>query len=375
MNKQIELNLIISIIALSWTIVGLLIIKKNQIEAQPKKRYPISLLIVYSLSFVLEIVKYFSRNPASTEIVHTITISFLYGPLLYFFYKEILNQPIKSKKIITLHILPFFIALLFDFLLHFRYVTEDNLFFIILSPLSILIYGIIILQKIINYNKFIDTQFSSHETEITLSWLKALAIGYIILFGLSFSTLFLLRPNFIPIPKEITAILSAQLITNIPLVFFILTFVINYPNQQIIKFDEQVPKEIDKTIKDKHKCSDKALLEQVNVLKNHMKEKKLYLDCDLTLDKLSQEINISRHKISYVITEGMNSNFYTFINEYRIKEFINLVKEGKNKDMSILGLAFECGFKGSSSFYNAMKKEKQMTPKQLISKIENGIDC
>ena len=369
MEKKIDFNLIISLIALSWTIIGLLIIKKKEVEDHPKRRYSISLLIVYSLSFFNGIFDYFSLSHSSLSIINTRTISFLYGPLLYLFYKEILNQTIKEKKIVFYHLIPFIIALVCDFLVYFK-ITEDLLILNILSPISILLYGIILLFKIKEYNKEIDTQFSSHETEITLSWLKALAIGYIILFGLSFSTLFLLRPDFLNIPKKITVILTAQLITNIPLAFFILDFVINIGNQKIIKYDKQVSKEI-------HKCEDKKplylsseIIDQLKYLKNYMSEKKPYLDCDLTLDKLSQETNISRHKISYLITEGMNSNFYTFINHYRIEEFIELVSKGKNKNMSILGLAFECGFKGSSSFYNAMKKEKQMTPKQLISKIQ-----
>lgn len=373
-EKELDLNMILSLISLAWALMGVIFINKEYNSQSPKKRYSFSILFVYSITFIIKILSFYLHiENQILEIILYNTI-FLYGPLLYLFSKEILNSPITNWKKTILHFTPFIFIVLYNLIHIFinnTFVGLKDFFIVWGGTISILTYGIIILKEVIKYNKFIDSQFSSHETNITLSWLKVLSIGYISLFALAFTLLFLLKPNLLHIPREIIHFFPAEFIINIPVSFFIFDFVLHCPNQKIIKIDTTIL-----PTKDENKTSsslkDKELIEEVNQLEIFMNKNKPYLDSNISLDKLSLNIGISRHKLSHIITDGCESTFYRYINKYRLDEFEKLILKGKYNDYSILGLAYECGFKGSSSFYNALKKEKNLTPKQYINIIESN---
>ena len=61
-----------------------------------------------------------------------------------------------------------------------------------------------------------------------------------------------------------------------------------------------------------------------------MQEKKLYLDCDLTLRELAEEAGLSYHQTSQVINGQMNQRFFSFVNNYRIalaKELLAVIAD------------------------------------------------
>ena len=372
LEQELDLNMILSLISLAWALMGFIFINKEYNSKSPKKRYSFSILFVYSLTFIIKILSFYFNIENTIIGIILYNSIFLFGPLLYLYYKELLNSHINNWKIVLFHFIPFLLTVIYNIIHNSFNNSTLGLKDVIIvwgGTLSILTYGIIIFKDIKKYNKFIDNQFSNHESNITLSWLKILSIGYISLFTFSFLILFLLRPNFLNFPREITHYFPPEFIMNIPLSFFIFDFVLNCPNQKIINIDLTLPIKNESPIKN-NKIINSEILQEVKNLDNYMEEKKPYLDSNLSLDKLSNNIGISRHKLSLIITNGCNSTFYNYINKYRIDEFEDLINKGKYKNFSILGLAYECGFKGSSSFYNALKKQKNLTPKQFISQIE-----
>ncbi|MEM6966677.1 MAG: AraC family transcriptional regulator [Bacteroidota bacterium] len=97
-------------------------------------------------------------------------------------------------------------------------------------------------------------------------------------------------------------------------------------------------------------------------LKKCMLEKKPYTDPELSLSKLAQRIETTDKKLSILLNQNMETNFYDYLNTFRINDFKAAVKSGKLNNLSITGLAAQCGFKSKSSFYRAFKKETGMTP-------------
>jgi AraC-like DNA-binding protein len=97
-----------------------------------------------------------------------------------------------------------------------------------------------------------------------------------------------------------------------------------------------------------------------------MENEKPYLDCDLTIYDLSEELDISRHYLTQIINEKINKNFYDFINEYRLNESIRLMTEEKSGKYTILQIAFDAGFKSKSSFNSIFKRLTQYTPTQYM---------
>ncbi|TMP38456.1 helix-turn-helix domain-containing protein [Pseudoalteromonas rubra] len=90
-----------------------------------------------------------------------------------------------------------------------------------------------------------------------------------------------------------------------------------------------------------------------------MQDDKLYLDADLTLQKLSDASGVSANYLSQVLNETLKMNFFDFVNHWRIEVAKARLLAGKD---SVLHIALEVGFNARSSFYKAFKKETGLTP-------------
>ncbi|MBC8756215.1 helix-turn-helix transcriptional regulator [Kordia sp. YSTF-M3] len=103
-----------------------------------------------------------------------------------------------------------------------------------------------------------------------------------------------------------------------------------------------------------------------------MEADKLFLDNSLTLDVLSDELNLSRHHTSQLINESFKVNFFEFVNNYRIDEAIKLLKDEKSK-LNINQIIYAAGFNNRTSFYNAFKKKTGISPKSYRNKNKKAL--
>ena len=97
-----------------------------------------------------------------------------------------------------------------------------------------------------------------------------------------------------------------------------------------------------------------------------MENEKLYLDNNLSLKQLSEKLDIHPNYLSQIINERLNKNFYDFVNEYRVNEFKKITLLPKNKNFTLLSLAYDCGFNSKSSFNNVFKKFTKQTPSEFL---------
>lgn len=109
-------------------------------------------------------------------------------------------------------------------------------------------------------------------------------------------------------------------------------------------------------------------------LKNVMEKEELFLDSELDLSALSEKINVSNHKISQVINNRLQKNFFDFVNEYRISKVKQLLADSSYNHFSIAALACDSGFNSKSTFYNLFKKIENKTPAEyrMISQQKVG---
>lgn len=76
-------------------------------------------------------------------------------------------------------------------------------------------------------------------------------------------------------------------------------------------------------------------------------------------------MNISTHHLSQAINQNLNTNFYKFVNAYRVEEVKKKLKNPEFEKYSILGIAFESGFNSKSTFNKIFKEETGMTPSEF----------
>lgn len=96
-----------------------------------------------------------------------------------------------------------------------------------------------------------------------------------------------------------------------------------------------------------------------------------FLDPDLTITGLSNLCGIPSGQISLAINRGAGKNFYDFINEYRVKEFIVRIDDKEYAYLSLLGLAYDCGFRSKSTFNAFFKRHTGFTPSQYKKNLSN----
>ncbi|MEL6918128.1 MAG: AraC family transcriptional regulator [Bacteroidota bacterium] len=101
-------------------------------------------------------------------------------------------------------------------------------------------------------------------------------------------------------------------------------------------------------------------------LLDHMAHKKPYLNPDLNLIELAKGMKMSRAELSEAINEGFHKNFNDFINEYRVNAVKQMFLNGKQKQLSLLGIAYECGFNSKATFNRVFKRLTQTSPSEYI---------
>lgn len=97
-----------------------------------------------------------------------------------------------------------------------------------------------------------------------------------------------------------------------------------------------------------------------------MNEEQVFLQTDLNLYKLSERLSITDKKLSTFLNQHLNTNFTDYLNGFRIHCFTKKIESGKLQDLSIIGLANQCGFSSKPTFYRAFKKVKGCTPTEYL---------
>jgi AraC-like DNA-binding protein len=103
---------------------------------------------------------------------------------------------------------------------------------------------------------------------------------------------------------------------------------------------------------------------QVKIL-GFMEAEKPFLDPELSLHGLAARLHEPPHLISQMINREFNSNFFTFVNGYRVEEAKRRLAEPESRRIKLLALALDCGFASKSSFNRVFKEMAGMTPSEF----------
>lgn len=96
-----------------------------------------------------------------------------------------------------------------------------------------------------------------------------------------------------------------------------------------------------------------------------MLERQPWLDPDLTLSELAAGTGMNATQLSYLINTGFNKNFNDFVNAYRVEAVKRKMEDPSAAHLSLLGVAFECGFNSKATFNRAFKKATGKAPSEF----------
>ena len=108
----------------------------------------------------------------------------------------------------------------------------------------------------------------------------------------------------------------------------------------------------------------------LELLHKTMDKDHLYLNPNLTLQIFADHLGIAPKEISYALNQAGNTNFNDFINKKRVEAFCGSMANEKKTNLTIFGVAQECGFNSPATFQRAFKKVKNMSPKVYLVGME-----
>ncbi|MCU4674098.1 helix-turn-helix transcriptional regulator [Catenovulum sp. 2E275] len=106
-------------------------------------------------------------------------------------------------------------------------------------------------------------------------------------------------------------------------------------------------------------------MEYVTRLETAMEQDKLYLNPNLSFERMAEKVDIPVKDLSATINRHYQINFYEFINNYRINEAKRLLEDPAQNHRSITDIFYDAGFNSKSVYNTLFKKKFNMTPSQF----------
>jgi AraC-like DNA-binding protein len=325
----------------------------------------------------------------------------LTGPLIYLYVREMVVRPLTWRDSVhiiptllyLLYLLPFFLGSEAAKINYVEHTLEGQdaayTLFSALRPWYNFAYIVVALGLLREYSQRIRARFASLEV-VSLRWLWNIILGVgvmVVLAGISgILTLFgILRPVQINLSLGVVGTFWMYGIA-----YFALQKTISYSAELRQLLAEPISSE--EELKDKHRTPMQThLFANKNFISSHeehqatntpdtlplsetaqqllhfMEEAQPYLDNQLTVQKLAELSSIPTYRISEILNKELGSNFFDFINRYRIEKWKKLVSQAPNT--TIQELAFQVGFNSKSSFNTAFKKHTGRTPSSFRADI------
>jgi AraC-like DNA-binding protein len=298
-------------------------------------------------------------------------------PFLYLYIQSLCDHRFRIKPGHLLHGLLYVIIVIFSFIILWLKQSggqgtilpqqADQTLFLFMYGIihgQVATYLVIIFKVIADYRRKLKDYYSTIE-QINLQWFKVLLFGFAIMWLLNFLQ-WIFWTIGIQLGRMDNTLTFISVILNL-----LFALIVTY--NSIVKSDYlsgiAVPKRYSRS---RLKLADYNHITQKLI--SYMDHEKPYLNPSLSLKDLSLHIKIPVRNISQSIHLCLKSNFYDFINRYRVEEVKRRLGEESSQHFSFLGLAYEAGFNSKSAFNAAFKKYVGMTPKQFKHFFPKGSD-
>ncbi len=309
-----------------------------------------------------------------------IALSLAVGPLLYFYVKSITTPNFKFRKKDFFHFVPVLVFVIYKISI-FIYDAQQpgfdqtqngylkiNLDEKYIQPLvgiieniQMLLYLAFTLQIFYAYKKRIQG-FFSNTYALELNWMRNFLFIYSFLFLYS---IFESTIGNLIIDLHWTQRWWYQFFSALAIIYIgIKGYFTNTNTLNNLDFNITSKKN---TQSNSEKETNAILADSKTKIEHYIQEHRPFLDPDLNLTQLSKMLKMSVPELSETINSGFNKNFNDFINEYRVHEVQKMLKEGKQKKLSLLGIAYECGFNSKATFNRVFKKFTNTSPSQYVA--------
>lgn len=331
----------------------------------------ISLFIFIHSVFIFHIFLYLTNliYKVPHALYMSAIFSFLYGPLIYFYFKR-LTLKYRFRKIDLLHLLPTLLVVVLMAPI-FMFSEEEKLqtlmevgildrqpYLVIITSMkfaSLLIYGYLVLniylkKKMINLQSRTSRQWVRNLVMLTTVYVVSYMIYGITIINTT------LRSDFL---------FNFQIVAMATMVLYI-----GYSSyMRPYLFTSEFGKSRGKY--KKSGLTPSFSIELKDQLLQLLETDKIYRQNDINLEKVSALLETSRHNTSQVINEHFGLNFFELINKYRIEEAQEMLKSNQNNKLNIIDIAYEVGFNNKVTFNKSFRKQLSLTPTQYLNSLDS----
>lgn len=104
--------------------------------------------------------------------------------------------------------------------------------------------------------------------------------------------------------------------------------------------------------------------EHIDALEQLLVGQKRFLDPTLTLDKVAEELKISKSHLSRIINAELGIGFPDHLNALRVEEAKSYLGNPQFANYTIVAIGLEAGFNSKTTFNAAFKKQTSVTPSE-----------
>ncbi len=368
------LNVLLLLGAVQGGFMALLLWKKKPSNVLAVQHLVYLLILVSALLSGRVISQYTTINVYASILLVPDVILFLIGPTIYFFVRSLLHQGLPKPRVYWRHFIPAFIHV---FILNtlvalhleqqFVFMTRNQIFLLFfLVEFGAMLHMMLYLIGSVQFFRAYQGQFyEKYAAEFLGEALRPHCIAGFILLGMWSigigANLIMETPNY----------------TMYYLIWFLLVFSVYFlafrilmssqllelPPLQVMENVEiepmpEVPEVMDTPISD--------LQQEMEKLDAYMLQHKPFLSSEIKIGDLAKQLDIPRQELSRWINQGLQKNFFDFINDYRVQEFIQLRQSSEYSKHNTLELAFQAGFNSKSAFNRAFRKVTGHSPRSFF---------
>lgn len=292
----------------------------------------------------------------------------LFGSTVYLFTRSsLLNKRFSSRDL--LHYVP---ALIYSILIVFMFVLPSNqeirdrykdgglyehvLAFIGFALIFNIGYWIASVKIFVRFNRELSDELSYVvKTKFFRNFL--IAIGFCLLFWVTFYIISMF--GFEMIERDA----RNYIWTSIALIILFITFY-TMREPELFKVRELISgkKYTQSRLSTEDLHTLKAKLDQL------MEEKKPYLNRNLMKADLAEMLGVNNPEVARLLNESIGMNFFEYVNYHRIREFVELAKTDRAKNLTFFGLAQEAGFNSKTTFNKSFKKLMGTSPREYFAR-------
>ncbi|MFD2245849.1 AraC family transcriptional regulator [Pontibacter ruber] len=289
----------------------------------------------------------------------TVSVAFLYGPLLYFYVAAATGKPVPAKYKL-LHLLPFAVHMLLHLPMFLQSAEFKAACMVPVNipdavpylPPAVIVASILMMASLLIYTYTSYQLLQRRSPTEAMPWLKRVLAA----FGI-FSAFFCIYQVSLFLGMSYYSVLCYGLKFLMAVSMYSLAYVCLTRDSLFAAEQAQ----LSVAVPAKRAALPASVTRDVlQKLRQHMQQHQPYLDSDFSLTKLAQQLNLSTHLLSQVINEGVGQNFSDFVNSYRIEEAKSLLLH--QPETTIIGVAYSSGFNNKVSFNTAFKKATGTTP-------------